>query len=151
MRNRTLAEECGEDCIATTYDLAIAKPASQLQDTLKPRYDNIFVCFGAFHIKFRYLSALGYLLDGSGATHILIESGVLGKGSTNAFQSGSHFNQARRMHVLLATAMKMKHIDLFLQLEEENDRFGHLVETLRNVQTTPSPERYGRSRAVKWV
>jgi hypothetical protein len=44
------------------------------------------------------------------------------------------------MHVLLATAMKMKHIDLFLQLEEENDRFGHLVDTLRNVQTTPSPE-----------
>ena len=139
-RNVTLAEECKEDYMATTYDLAIAKPASQLQDTMKPKYDNIFVCFGAFHIKFRYLSAIGYLLDGSGAAHILMESGVLGKGSINAFLSGKHFNQARRMHVLLATSMRIKHIELFLQLEEANDRFGHLVETLKNVKTSPSPE-----------
>ena len=139
-RNVTIAKECKEDCIATTYDLAIAKPASQLQDTMRPKYDNIFVCFGAFHIQFRYLSAIGYLLDGSGAAHLLMESGVLGKGSLNAFLSGKHYNQTRRMHVLLATAMRIKHIDLFLKMEEANDSYGHLVETLKNVQTTPSPE-----------
>ena len=44
------------------------------------------------------------------------------------------------MHVLLATAMRIKHIDLFLKLEEANDSYGHLVETLKNVQTSPSPE-----------
>ena len=51
-RNVTLAEECKEDYIATTHDLAIAKPASQLQDTMQPRYDNVFIWFGAFHIMF---------------------------------------------------------------------------------------------------
>ena len=118
-RNVTLAEECKEDYIATTYDLAIAKPASQLQDTMQPRYDNVFICFGGFHIMFCYLPAVGYLIDGSSAAHILMESCVLTKGSLNAFLSG--YNQARRMHVLLATAMKSKHLDLFLQLEEIND------------------------------
>ena len=83
-RNITLAEECKECYIATTYDLAIAKPACQLQDTIQPKYDNVFVCFGAFHIMFRYLSAIGYLVDSSGAGHILMESGALTKGSLNA-------------------------------------------------------------------
>ena len=83
-RNITLAEECKECYIATTYDLAIAKAACQLQDTIQPKYDNILVCFGAFHIMFRYLSAIGYLIDSSGAGHILMESGALTKGSLNA-------------------------------------------------------------------
>ena len=60
-RNLILAEECKEKCIATTYDLAIVKPASQLQDSMQPKFDNIFICFGAFHIMFRYLSAVGKL------------------------------------------------------------------------------------------
>ena len=112
-RNITLAEECKECYIATTYDLAIAKPACQLQDTIQPKYDNVFVCFRAFHIMFRYLSAVGYLVDSSGAGHILMESGALTKGSLNAFLSSKHYNQCRRMHVLLATAMRIKHIDFF--------------------------------------
>ena len=69
-----------------------------------------------------------------------MESGVLGKGSLNAFLSGKHYNQARRMHVLLATTMKIKHIELFVQLENANDTYKHIVETLKNVQTSPSPE-----------
>ena len=69
-RNVALAKECKEDHMAKTYDLAIVKPASKLQDTMKPKYDNLFVCFRAFHIQFLYLSAMGYLLDGSGESHI---------------------------------------------------------------------------------
>ncbi|XP_006822681.1 phenylalanine--tRNA ligase alpha subunit A-like [Saccoglossus kowalevskii] len=41
-RNVTLAEECEKDYIATTYDLAIAKPACQLQGTVRPKFDNVF-------------------------------------------------------------------------------------------------------------
>ena len=64
-RNVLLAKECKEDNILTTYDLAIAKPASQLQDVMRPKFDNVFVCFGAFDIMLRYLSAVGYIMDGS--------------------------------------------------------------------------------------
>ena len=94
------------------YDLAIAKPASQLQDTMQPKYDNVFVCFGVFHVMFRYLSAVGYLM-GSGAVHVLMESGALTKGSLNAFPSGKHYNQTRKIHTLLATAMQIQHLDSF--------------------------------------
>ena len=57
-RNITLAEERKESYIATTYDSAIAKPACQLQDSMQPKYDNVFVCFGAFHIMFRHFLQL---------------------------------------------------------------------------------------------
>ena len=89
----------------------------------------------------RYLSAIGYLIDGSGAAHILMESGTLTKGSLNAFLSGKHYNQSRRMHMLLATAMRIKRIDLFLQLVEPNDSYEHLVEALKTIQALLSPER----------
>lgn len=95
MKQSKETEECKEDCIATTYDLAIAKPESQLQDTMPPKFDNVFVCFGAFHIMFRYLSAIGYLIDASGAAHILMESGALTKGTLNALLSGKHYNQSQ--------------------------------------------------------
>lgn len=45
------------------------------------------------------------------------------------------------MHVLLATAIRIKHIDLFLQLEEPNDSYAHLVVALKTVQASPSPDR----------
>jgi hypothetical protein len=140
-RNLAIAEECKEKYITTTYDLAIAKPASQLQDTMQPKFDNIFICFGAFHIMFRYLSAVGKLIDGSGAAYILTESGALTKGSVNAFLSGKHFNQTRRMHVLLASCMRSKHIDLFLRLQDGNTHYLHMVDILKNLQETPTPER----------
>ena len=57
-RNITLAEERKESYIATTYDSAIAKPACQLQDSMQPKYDNVFVCFGKFHIMFRHFLQL---------------------------------------------------------------------------------------------
>ena len=64
-------------------------------------------------------------VPGSGASQILMESGVLTKGSLDAFLSGKRYNQARRMHVLLATAMKSNQLDLFLQLDEINDTYVH--------------------------
>ena len=45
------------------------------------------------------------------------------------------------MHVLLATAMKSKHLELFLQLEEINDTYVHLVDTLKTIQASPSHEK----------
>lgn len=90
---------------------------------------------------FCYLSAIGYLMDGSGAAHILMESGALTKGSLNAFLKGKHYNQSRRMHVLLATAMRIKHIDLFLRLENITENYSKLVEALKGLNESPSPEK----------
>ncbi|CAH2109149.1 unnamed protein product [Euphydryas editha] len=45
-----IAKDCKQDNIIVTYDLAIAKIAMQIQEALKPKFDNIFVNMGAFHI-----------------------------------------------------------------------------------------------------
>ena len=50
LRSQKVASECGETYATVTYDLAIAKPALQIQAQESPRFDNVFVCLGAFHI-----------------------------------------------------------------------------------------------------
>ena len=50
--SQKVAIECGERYIVIVvhYDLAIAKPAMQIQFTESPKYDNVFISFGPFHI-----------------------------------------------------------------------------------------------------
>lgn len=88
-----IAEECGEDYMLVHYDLAIARPALQIQAAEAPRFDNLFIAFGPFHISLAFFGALGYLIDSSGGPEVLTESGVLASGSLNGFLSGKHYNR----------------------------------------------------------
>ena len=92
-QTQRVAMECNQPYIVVTYDLAIAKPALQIQATESPLYDNIFICFGAFHVVMAYFGGLGYLLDGSGGPEILTETEVLAAGSLNGFLPGKHYNR----------------------------------------------------------
>ena len=67
-KSQAVAEECGEQYAVVTYDLAIAKPALQIQNQESPTYDNVFICFGAFHISLAYFGCLGYFIEGSGGS-----------------------------------------------------------------------------------
>ena len=91
--SQKVASECGEKFSIVHYDLAVAKPAMQIQAQESPRYDNVFICFGPFHIELAYLGALGYFLADSGGPHILTETEVLAPGSLNGFLLGKHFNR----------------------------------------------------------
>ena len=71
--SQKIASECGEASILVHYDLAVAKPALMIQNQESPRFDNIFICFGSFHIELAYFGALGYYLQGSGIENILSE------------------------------------------------------------------------------
>jgi hypothetical protein len=46
--SQKVAEECGQTYAVVTYDLAIAKPAMQIQAEETPRFDNIFICLVPF-------------------------------------------------------------------------------------------------------
>ena len=87
-QSQEVARECGESYAIVTYDLAIAKPALLIQAEETPLYDNVFVCFGGFHITMAYFASLGYLLDESGGPHILVDTGVIASGSLSGFLSG---------------------------------------------------------------
>ena len=93
LKQSRVAQECHQEYVIVTYDLAVAKLAMQIQLAEAPLFDNVFICFGAFHIMLAYFASLGYLLDGSGGPDILTESEVLAAGSLNGFMSGKHYNR----------------------------------------------------------
>ena len=61
MMNRSLkvAMEAGKTSIAIIYDLAIAKVAMQIQSQESPKYDQLFINLGPFHIESAFFKALG--------------------------------------------------------------------------------------------
>ena len=91
--SQRVAQECDEQYAVVHYDLAVAKPAMQIQQQQDPQYSNVFICFGPFHIEMAYFGVLGYFLDGSGGPEILTETEVLMPGSMNGFLKGKHYNR----------------------------------------------------------
>ena len=91
--SQRVAAECGETYAVVHYDLAVAKPAMQIQATEAPLYDNVFICFGPFHIEMAFFASIGYILEASGGPHILMDADVLASGSLNGFLQGKHYNR----------------------------------------------------------
>ncbi|XP_057306368.1 uncharacterized protein LOC130644684 [Hydractinia symbiolongicarpus] len=118
-RAQVIANECGKKNISVTYDLAIAKVAMQLQAEESPKFDNIFVALGAFHVEMAMFSASGKYIAESGGPHILNEAGVIEKGSLKSFLLGKCYKRSKRCHQILALAMEILHFQYFLQEREE--------------------------------
>jgi len=61
--SQKVAEECQQPYAIVTYDLAVAKLALKIQDEDAPQYDNVFICFGAFHkVRFSWYLWHGILV-----------------------------------------------------------------------------------------
>ena len=74
--SQQVAKECHQKEVIVQYDLAIAKPALQIQSTEAPRVHNVFVCFGAFRIKMTYFACLGHFREASGGPQILCDTTI---------------------------------------------------------------------------
>ena len=70
---QSVVAECDEHALVN-YDLAIAKPALQMQANESPKHGNVFVCFGAFHIQMAYFGAIVYTLEEPGGQQILTDT-----------------------------------------------------------------------------
>ena len=92
-RSQEVAKECDERYLVVHYDLAVAKPALQIQCMESPRFDNLFIAFGPFHICLAYFGALGHFIGSSGGPEILTECEILASGSLTGFLSGKHYNR----------------------------------------------------------
>jgi len=113
-KSQKVAEECKQKYIVVHYDLAIAKPAKQIQSTESPVYDNVFICFGPFHIQLAYFASLGYIIEDSGITDILIDCEALGSGSLKVLLHGKHYNRCKRLHPIIFLALRHLHLKEFL-------------------------------------
>ncbi|KAG5890994.1 hypothetical protein JTB14_017600 [Gonioctena quinquepunctata] len=76
-----IAEECYQDQIIVTYDLAIAEMAMQIQEKEHLKFDNL----DAFHMQIAFFKAIGKFIDSCGLVGILVHAEVLADGSTNSF------------------------------------------------------------------
>ena len=136
--SQEVAKECNETHAVVHYDLAIAKPAMQIQAEEKPKFDNIFICFGPFHVQLAFFGALGYILDGSGGPYILTENDVLAPGSLNGFISGKHFNRCKQLHPLLSCAFGVLHFESFLA--QHGDVPNALLDSLKELKESPTAQ-----------
>lgn len=113
-QSQQVARECGENYMQVTYDLAITKIALQIQCTEKPRYDNLFIHVGSFHIMISYFKAVGKFIDNCGITNIMVNAEMLANGSVKSYIAEKHFNRCKRLHPIVSLCLQILHFDEFL-------------------------------------
>lgn len=119
IRSLKIAEKCGKNYFAVTYDLVMAKIALRIQSA-GSQLNKLFIQFGSFHIMLSFFNSIGQFIAGYGLTNILIDSDILVNGSANAFLTGKHFNQCKKTHPKLSLALKILHFQRFLQTNEHD-------------------------------
>lgn len=105
-QSRKIAEECSQQYIQVTHDLAIAKVAYQIQCTENPQFNYLFIHLGAFHIMVTHFKAIGEFIDECALPYMMFERGLLASGSVNGFLTGKHFNRCKRLHHLVALRLR---------------------------------------------
>jgi hypothetical protein len=130
-RSQQLARECNMDSIAITYDLAIAKIAMQVQAFESPRFDNVFIAMGAFHLEMAFFQAVGKYIDESGGPYILAESGLLASNSIKSFLNLNSYNRRKRLHGLLSLAFEILHYKAF-EKQQDRDEFDKLITEIQS-------------------
>ena len=121
---------CRQPYGVVSYDLNAAKPAMQMQATEKPKYDNVFIMPGVFHVEMAFFKALGKLIEVSGGPTMLIETDVLATGSLNGFLIGKHFNRCKRLHPILGLALEILHFQVFIDSYDEKDELKAMTDKL---------------------
>ena len=118
--SQQLAEECDQKYISVTYDLAIAKLALCIQAEEAPKFDNIFIQLGHFHITMSFFKALGKFISDSGGPYVLTETGALAPGSLQGFLMGKHYNRCKRIHPIFSAALEILHFQEFIRSTDDS-------------------------------
>ncbi|CAH1114941.1 unnamed protein product [Psylliodes chrysocephalus] len=56
---KEVADQCHQDQIIVTYDLAIAKMAMHIQSVENPKFNGLFINLGGFHMQLAFFKAVG--------------------------------------------------------------------------------------------
>lgn len=120
---QTIGKECNQSYVQVTYDLAITKIALKIQAVEKPRFDNLFIHVGSFHLMMAFFKSLGTFINESRLSHMMIESNIIASGSVNGIIEGKHFNRCKRLHPLMALGLQKLHFQEFLKSEKTDYDF----------------------------
>lgn len=125
-RSLSIAEECGQQYISVTYDLAITKIALSIQALEKPKFNRLFIQLGAFHIQLSFFKAVGKFIAEFRLPYILTESGVLAERCQLGFLTGKNYSRCNRLHSMLAAAVEILHFKAFIKEEEYSFEEHHI-------------------------
>ena len=106
LRSQEVAHEMKQDYAVVTYDLAIAMKAYCVQALQAPRFDNVIILLGNFHLKMAFFGAIGTYICDSGIEYLLTEAGILAPGSLAGFIEGKFYNRHCRVHQIIASVME---------------------------------------------
>ena len=70
---------------------------------------------GEFHTGMNFLACIGKRFRDAGLQDIVIESGLVAEGSTNAVLTGHQYNVSLRMHKIVSEAMEHMRWQAFLK------------------------------------
>ena len=135
---KEIAQKCQNEMIIVTYDLAIAKMAMQIQESDKPKFDNIFVDLGEFHMEIALFKAIGKFIDSNGLVEALVQTEVLVGGSMNSFLDSKHFNRCKRLNPLTSAVLQILHFEHYLSTTEISPEV--LDDLVQNVSDSLSTE-----------
>ena len=83
-----------------------------------------------------YWKLVGHLLEQSGWTHFLVESGIAGEGRSEAYIHASHLKRTRHIHQVTAFALGKLQRDAFMTMKEEHEDFQEWSERMENQSPT---------------
>ena len=123
-----------------SYDLGIAKIALQLKEEEAPKFDNVFVAFGGFHIEMAMAAFAVFrkYIAESGGPGILNECHIIEKVSLKSLISGKGYKRTKRVHQPLALAMEILHFQSFLESNETTETFDTIEGEIFNLETNDS-------------
>lgn len=113
--SQAIANECQAPFIQITYDLAIARASYCIQAQEAPKFNNIFIHLGAFHIEMAFFKAVGTFIDGCGLSHVMTECNLIANGSIAGFITGKNYNRCKRIHSQIALVLQQLHFQSFLE------------------------------------
>lgn len=128
-----LANECQQEGMIVTYDLAICIKAYQIQLQCSPLYDHLFIHMGPFHVELSMFKAVGRMIEESGISELMVQAGLIANGSVKGLLSGTSFNRCKQIHPAVSMVFKMLHCKRFLhEYQNEFELSTALVSILEN-------------------
>ena len=79
----------------------------QIQNNESPKYDQLFINLGTFHIKLAFFKVLGKIVGESGGPYVLQEAKVLAKSSISSFPEGANYKRCKSFHEVSAVELEV--------------------------------------------
>ena len=124
------SQEVGQEYAIVTFDLAVAKKAYALVWQNSAQFGKVLDRMGVFHTLCSLFGTLGKMMNGSGLSEIILESGICASRSLNRVMNGKHFNRALRVHKLVFEALQRL---LLIRFVEMNPQFELLSQETHNM------------------